>query len=224
MAKVELSRDDAEDGRLPEVCMKCGAQSWKQKSRTFSWYPPWVGVLILGGILPFVIVAAVLTKRMTVRVPLCDEHQNHWSWRGWFIGVGAILMLMLGLGCFAVLVATDQPQQRGGGGANPLAGVLCAGGGVAFLIFIITAAIIQQLAIRPTEITNEAITLTNVAPEFSEAVEEAYDRYERDRRERRPQRRQWEEDDRPRDRGDRYRDRDDRYRDRDDRYRDRDDR
>src|SRR5262245_66176532 len=110
MPKVQLSREEAEDGHLPEICMQCGAQAWKQWPKAFSWYPPWVGVLILGGVLPFVIVAAVLTKRMTVRAPLCDEHLNHWSWRAWFVGLSVAVFIVLGIACIVLLSAQDNRQ------------------------------------------------------------------------------------------------------------------
>ena len=71
MATVRLYRDETEDFDLPAVCMKCGAPATTWKSKTFSWHPPWVYVLILIGLLPFAIVAMVLTKRRTILAPLC---------------------------------------------------------------------------------------------------------------------------------------------------------
>jgi hypothetical protein len=190
-------RDEAEGGHLPDVCMRCGAQAWSQRSKSFAWCPPWVAILILAGLLPYIIVAIVLTKRMTVRVPLCDEHKSHWSWRAWFVGLGAVLLLVLGVACLVVLAALDNQRKQnfGGSQSNPLGGILCAGTAVAGLVWLFAAAIIQQRAIRPSEITDDSITLVNVAPGFVEAVEQGPGPdAERDNGRRRPQRRDWDED------------------------------
>jgi hypothetical protein len=186
MAKVRLSRYEVEDRGLPGVCMQCGAQAWSQKAKTFSWCPPWTGVLILAGLLPYVIVVAILTKRMTVHAPLCDEHKNHWAWRNWVLWLGLVILAVLGIASL-VLLATQQDRR---GGSNPIAGLACAGTAVAFLIWLITVAIIQQGAIRPTEITDDEITLTNVSAGFVDALEkeqnkrapEYEDRWRRPRR------------------------------------------
>jgi hypothetical protein len=225
MAKVELSRREAEDGHLPEVCMVCGAQAWKQKSKQFSWYPPWTAILILAGLIPFAIVVMILTKRMRVQVPLCDEHQNHWSWRSWLVGLGVAFFALLGIATLVLLAATtDQSPRRGGGGGggggpNPLVGLLCAGTALGGLVWLIVCAIVQQMAIRPTEITDSSITLTNVAAAFVDALEEESrrpdprDRYGREP----PPRRDWDDERYSREPPRRRDGEDDRYRERDDR-------
>jgi hypothetical protein len=63
---------------LPDVCLRCGAPATLHKSKTFSWHPPWVYVLLIAGLLPFAIVAIVLTKRRRVEAPLCEQHKHHW--------------------------------------------------------------------------------------------------------------------------------------------------
>jgi hypothetical protein len=82
MAVIRLEGRGNEQYDLPEVCMKCGAPAAVRKRKTFSWYPPWVALLLLAGLLPFIIVALILTKRRTVDAPLCEDHTNHWLWRG----------------------------------------------------------------------------------------------------------------------------------------------
>ena len=112
MAVIRLDRFEAEEGDLPAVCMKCGAPAVLEKLKQFSWNPPWVILLILIGLLPYVIVALVLTKRMRVRVPLCNEHKNHFAWRAWFIYGGFAGLFLLGIVVFAVMTSLDNGPGR----------------------------------------------------------------------------------------------------------------
>jgi hypothetical protein len=126
---------------------------------------------------------------MTVHAPLCDEHRYHWTWRGLFIWLGFAFFALLGILCLVALAA--QERQRG---AFPIAGLLCFGTAMGGLAWLIAAAIIQQVGIRPTEITDRSITLANVSPSFVRAVrEERALREEEGRSRRRPRRRSRDE-------------------------------
>src|SRR5258708_7236180 len=96
MAKVRLGRRECEDGRLPRICMCCGAASEVEISKKFSWTPPWVGVLILLGLLPYIIAAAVTTERCTALIPLCKQHASHWSWRTLFTLLSFLAVMVIG--------------------------------------------------------------------------------------------------------------------------------
>src|SRR5262245_26714718 len=98
MARVRLHRGEVRQGGLPPVCMRCGADAELERKRQFSWNPSWVYLLILLGLLPFVIVALVLTKRMTVHAPLCRDHKNHWLTRNLIIYLGLLPVALLGFG------------------------------------------------------------------------------------------------------------------------------
>jgi hypothetical protein len=85
---VSLGQYEIQEYDPPEVCMKCGARSSVIVNKTFSWTPQWVGALVVVGLLLFlplalifIIVSAVMTKRMAVKVPLCDKHKGHWTMR-----------------------------------------------------------------------------------------------------------------------------------------------
>src|SRR5579884_2302584 len=94
MAQLRLSRHDVERERLPQqLCMRCGEPATFTKTRKFSWYPSWVYLLILIHLLVFIIVAAIITKRMTVPVPLCDKHRYQFL-RPTLLGVAALLLLL----------------------------------------------------------------------------------------------------------------------------------
>jgi hypothetical protein len=147
--------------------MRCGAPAAVERTKTFSWHPPWVLALILVGLLPFVIVALVLTKRMTVHAPMCELHQNHWRWRAWFVWLGFAVLVILGIASVALMAAMENRHGRGIG--STIAGLSCAGVLFAALGWLIAAAIIQMGSIHPTEITDYSITLVKVSPAFAEA-------------------------------------------------------
>ncbi len=77
MATVRLSRREAK-GDVPGLCVRCGAPATVERAKTMSWNPPWVYILLLVGLLPFAIVAVILTKRRRVTLPFCSSHHNHW--------------------------------------------------------------------------------------------------------------------------------------------------
>jgi hypothetical protein len=199
MADVRLHRDDA-DGYLPGVCMVCGNDATGTKSKTMSWCPPWVGVLILAGVLPYAIVALVLTKRATIQAPFCDRHQGHWFNRNAIMWGSFFLLGLICIGSFILMAALSHGPQKQEDSA--ILGIVCFGGILLFLAWLITVIICQHTAIRPKEITDTHITLTNVSGGFADAVEDAKAEY-RAKRRRRSERwdeeeEEMEDDERPR--------------------------
>jgi hypothetical protein len=160
---------------LPRVCMKCGAHATTVKKRQFSWYPPWLLVLLLAGLLPFAIVVLILTKRQSVEIPFCDTHKYHFG-----IRVAAALgglALVLALGGLMLVIA----GAAAGNNNDDVFGFLCLGWVALFVIYLVAISVFSTMTtIRPTEITDRRITLTNVAPEFVRALEEEEAEYDRD--------------------------------------------
>ena len=203
MAEIRLRLREA-NGGLPDVCMCCGEPSTVLKSKNMSWCPPWVLVLILAGLLPYAIVATILTRRATIQAPLCDQHKGHWFKRTmWNVGTFFLFAAICG-GMFFLGVALGDNGRQG----DTFMGIACGLSallGVTWLIILIVA---QYTAIRPKEITDKDIPLTNVAKEFVDAVDEQ-DREDRPRR-RRDSRDDGEDyDDRPRKKRPAYDDDDD---------------
>jgi hypothetical protein len=161
---------------LPRVCMKCGADATTSKEKKFSWYPPWIILLIFLGVWPFLIVALIMTKWKRVELQFCDQHKNHYLIRT-LIGIAGVLGLV-GIGFLTVMVmANSQPGNQG----NDVGPFLCLGWFVLLLIFAVTMSVVNMATtIRPTEITDRDITLKNVSPEFVRAMEEEEAALERD--------------------------------------------
>jgi hypothetical protein len=184
MPNVKLTDFECRKNLLPGVCMFCGRKAVDRKKRTFAWHPPWVWVLILVGILVAAIVAMILTKRMTVRVPVCNEHEGFWRRRNLVVGLSFLAIVVVEVAFIAV--ATSMPH----GQNNDMGGLVCGGGAVLFLGWLVVAAIYSQRGIRPTEITDRFVRLTGVNQKFIDALE---DDRERDREEEDEYRRQWKE-------------------------------
>jgi hypothetical protein len=195
MASVRLGRYEVEEYELPRVCAKCGRKAVARPSKTFSWHPPWVIVLIFAGLLIYVIVALVLTKRMAVPLPLCERHRNYWRNRAIVI-YGGLLALVLGVGGVVVASVLDE------GGKDNAVGLACIGTGLVFIVWLFAAAIMQATSIRPNEVTDRSITLVGLSGDFVEAVRE----------DRRDDTDEEDEDDRPRRRRPRDEDDEDRVR------------
>jgi len=163
VAKIRLQGYGGPVEGLPAVCLRCGAPASVLKRKTFSWFPGWIYVLLVTGLLPFAIVAIVLTRRRTVEAPLCEEHKNHWLIRQGGVWGSFLLLLLLGFGSFAALVGTE--------GRDSVAGFLCFGWLIGLVGWIVLAAVIQATSIRPVKITDTTITLVGVSKEFVEAYQ-----------------------------------------------------
>jgi hypothetical protein len=192
MATIRLRKYELRKYGLPPVCLRCGAPTGEPRHRTFSWSPPWVAILIICGLLPYLIVALILTKKMRMPVPLCRKHRWHWTGRHLII-LGSLLAL---IPLVILAVVFTNPAEQGAVAVIGFAGGL--------LLWIILTVILLLTIIRPTEITDESITLAGLSEKFVDAVEE--EREERAERRRRRERDE-EDEDRPR----RRRERDDEY-------------
>jgi hypothetical protein len=165
MATTRLGHYEVERNLLPDLCMRCGEPATTHKSRNFAWCPPWVIVTIVAGLLPYVIVAMVLTKRMRVSVPLCDAHRGHWKTRTLSILLGFVAVL----GLLGIVIAFSDKD---------FVGILIAVLLFGVLAWIVLIVILQTTAIRPMEITDRSITLGGVAKTFSDAVLDKRERRE----------------------------------------------
>jgi hypothetical protein len=191
MAQIRLGRYEIKREILPDVCMRCGTPADRTRRTKFSWYPPWVWVLLLVGILPFLIVALVLTKKMTVPVGLCDNHRRHFLWGPLIIGGGFFLTAILVLGVF--IIASVWASQKPHSIADTVFGLTCPAGIVALLGWLIAAIVLRLNTIRPSEITDNSITLVSVSPKYvraAKALREEWEEEEDDRPRPRPRRRE----------------------------------
>lgn len=147
--------------------MKCGAPADTRVSKNMSWYPPWVLAVILLGLLPYVILALALTKRVRMRAPMCYLHRNHWTMRVWIIVL--LLVAFVGLIIVGAIVAS-QPRMDN----NRIGSYFFLTAFGLFIGWVIVVIVLQSTAIRPTQINEEEITLTGVSGYFVDATEDMY--------------------------------------------------
>jgi hypothetical protein len=85
----------SEGAIFPSRCVKCNSgEGVKMKWKTFSWYPPWVNILILVALLIALIIAMVLTKKITVSYGLCAVHRAKRR-NGILLAVGSTLFFIV---------------------------------------------------------------------------------------------------------------------------------
>ena len=178
MAHVWLADYECDrDWDLPPVCMKCGADAGTAVRQTFRWCPPWVHVLHVAGLVVWVVALVLLTRRRTVRVPLCDRHAGHF-----LVGkLNLYWLLLVGTsGGIAALVyglsAAEKPPPADWSPVLFAAIILVSAGA------LVGAAIVSQRLIRTREINEDEIRLICVSEEFVAALREQR-RAERDARE-----------------------------------------
>lgn len=164
MAQVRMWLRDAEAGNLPAVCVCCGSAAVTTKSKQMQWFPPWVYILILAGLLPYAIVASVLTKKARVQAPFCEDHKGHWFNRSALMWGTFFLFLVLSGAGFIFGMNLERHQQ------DLVMPWVCVGGTVLFTGWLVTVIVCAMTAIRPCEITDREVTLTGVSDAFADAV------------------------------------------------------
>lgn len=170
MAKVKLWAGEVDRDLLPPVCAVCGDHADTTKSVRFNWTPSWVIVFIFFGLLPLLILHMIMRRSMTVRMPVCFDHQGHWFRRKTAPGL-ALLGTLVGGIVFGIMTANLLPN-------SDAAGIVFGLTAVTFLIVVVVAGVLQRGCIRPAEITERTITLLSVSKVFVNALEDERDRYE----------------------------------------------
>jgi hypothetical protein len=168
MATLRLGRYEVAQYDLPPFCAKCGRKAAVSPDKTFAWSPGWLAFLILlglPGLILYIIVAVVLTKRMTVPLPLCERHRNYWRNRAILVYGGLVAMLVLGV--LGFIAAALLHEEGSGDSAFLIAGV---GTGGLFVVWVFTAAIVVSGGIRSAEITERSITLSGLSRDFVDEV------------------------------------------------------
>jgi hypothetical protein len=159
MARIRVSRREADGEDFPRLCMRCGQPADCDVSQTFAWMPGWVFVFLLLGLVPFLIVALITRKTMHVVAPMCHNHAGHWRVRKLYVWLGLLFWIALGI---ALIALGDQLPDTVKGPAI-LAGLL---GG---LVWLISAAVFAHGAIKASEIRDRGMDLVNVHRDFADA-------------------------------------------------------
>jgi hypothetical protein len=173
MAQLLITFDEVEEG-LPAVCMRCGRPATVFLERRFTWYPQWVGATV--GLLPlFLLLVLLVRQRLTVAVPFCERHRNHWRVRARFaLGGAAVLAVAAGAGV-ALLLLLDHY-----GAADGLVGPFVLVWLLLFAGWVIPVAALYSSVIRAVDMTDRSICLGGVSRAFVDAMYDAREAEEGD--------------------------------------------
>jgi phage shock protein PspC (stress-responsive transcriptional regulator) len=58
---------------LPDICLMSNQPATRRLKRNLQWHHPLIAITILAGLLVYVILALILTKRATIHIPLTEE-------------------------------------------------------------------------------------------------------------------------------------------------------
>lgn len=99
---------------LPDFCIRCNVPAeGDPKKVKLSWHPPALIALLFLGLLPYVIVALIMTKKATIYVPLCSEHRSSWT----MAATIGLILLLAAIGAFVGLLVLDANHTGSGKGA-----------------------------------------------------------------------------------------------------------
>ncbi len=168
MASIQLSRYEAEEGDLPDVCMCCGEEATERVRRRFVSHPLWVYVLIPLFYIPYLIVAIILTEHIRCYTLFCPRHKHYFLIRSLFVwgALVGILAFMVG-GFFLVGWLSGQVDKSVEG---YVFGSFCFGTIALLFGWLVSIPISQVTAIHPANPTERRVTLKRVSPAFVEAV------------------------------------------------------
>ena len=165
MARIRIYRREADGEDFPRLCMRCGCEADCDVPQTFAWNPGWVWVFIFFGLLPLLIVMLVTRKTMHLVAPMCRDHAGHWRVRKLYVWLGLLFWIAFWI-AFAVLDNSLPNAAKG-----PLVGLGLCGG----LIWLVSAAIFANGAIKAAEIRDKGMDLVNVHRDFADAWNDAYE-------------------------------------------------
>jgi hypothetical protein len=136
---------------LPPRCVRCDAPVSEKPMRVrLSWHSPLAYLGLVGGLLPYVIVALLMTKRLEVHVGLCRQHAQR---RRVLIAIAA-LAFFLGIGLLFVAFTAKQPN-----GALILLGMLT-------ILFSLITAVVGPRVVWPKRIEDNLAWVKGVCPEY----------------------------------------------------------
>lgn len=145
---------------LPDICLKSNQPATRRLKRKLQWHHPAISVTILAGLLVYVILAMILTKRATIHMALTEE----WfaiRWRrilyAWGVVLASVVLFIAGV------TFIDQTNSL-------LPAFVIIGAVVLFLGGLIYGQYAPSL-VSPQRMTDDYIWLKGVHPDFLDRLE-----------------------------------------------------
>jgi predicted RNA-binding Zn-ribbon protein involved in translation (DUF1610 family) len=149
---------------LPYRCVKTNEPAEVTLRRKLSWHSPLVFLTIFCGLLIYVILAIILSKRADIEVPISRRIQKRRFMAilgGWLFGLAGLGVLVLGI------ALADSPDQMW----KDIGPIMIIGGLVFALISAITGAMIAGI-VAPSKITDTHIWLRGVHRDYLDQLPE----------------------------------------------------
>jgi hypothetical protein len=145
---------------LPDICLKSNQPAVGRLKRNLSWHHPAIALTILLGLLVYVVLAIVLTKRATIHIALTDEWLARRHRRMIFAWVTGLICLALLVGGIVLAAQTND-------GSYIFLTLIGFIGGLVVLI----AGQSALAMVSPKRMTDEYIWLKGVHPDFLDRLE-----------------------------------------------------
>ncbi|MGB9177782.1 MAG: hypothetical protein WCB68_00950 [Pyrinomonadaceae bacterium] len=135
--------------QLPDRCVKCNAYANGQRlRRKLTWHPPALYIALPFSILIYAIVAAIISKKATVHIGLCQQHMKNRP----IMIFSSLGLLAFGLVGLLMALVNDS-------------GFLGFIGGGLLLASIVVACIAHSI-VRPKKIDDRFVWLTGISSEY----------------------------------------------------------
>jgi len=150
MASIVLALAEAKSGTLPALCTRCGGDDARFHTTRLEH----------------------LGSRITLNLPLCRAHRNHFRWRAVCFGTGLVLgVILLCISLWELSPAKEDEHFRGSWQwlfSNT--GLFLILGSSIFLTSVIAVFVLWFFGVHVRALDQYNVTLAGVAPEFVEAV------------------------------------------------------
>jgi hypothetical protein len=177
MAYVVVTREEAErEGKLPAVCMCCGAPATAWVTRRQMLKPPRYNRIELAEVAIFKSIHALATSPyVRLRTSFCDRHRHYWTIKlivlfgGMLLFFGAMLLTCL----FGVIASINRPQPHVG-----LAAIAVTFALLGLLGWLVPLLIVWRKPIRALGMEQGLIVVDNVSDSYAQAVQATRPRVE----------------------------------------------
>jgi hypothetical protein len=170
MAHVVITREEAEkEGKLPAVCMCCGAPATVWVTRRLMLKPPQYNRVELAEVAVFKTIHALATSPyVQLRTSFCDKHRHYWTIKlivlfGGMLMFFAAMFLALLLG-LAATINRHQPHK----GLVAMAVIIALLG---FLLWLVPLLILWRKPIRALGLDQGPIIVDNISDSYAHVVQ-----------------------------------------------------
>jgi hypothetical protein len=170
MAHVVVTREEAEtEGKLPAVCMCCGAPATIWVTRRLMLKPPQYNQVELAEIALIKSIHALATSPyVQLRTSFCEQHRHYWTVRlaVLFGGMLAFFATMFFAFVFGLVATINRPQPHAGLVALAVITVL-----LGLVGWLVPLLILWRNPIRALGMDNGLVVVDNVSDPYANAVQ-----------------------------------------------------